>query len=119
MVAHQDDARTLVQLPWKEPKMMGRGWWSQKHTWRCTLKRTVVLMRSSPKEGAVGEPQYEVQPRRKEGWIPLRMAEVFTLAQGQMSSSRLITDITGTSSWSRRYGDMPIGYSRQAALRRE
>jgi hypothetical protein len=79
----------------------------------------VVLKRSSPKEGAVGEPQYEAQPRRKEGWTLLRAAEMSTPAQGQVSSARLITDITGTSSQRRRNGDMPIGYSRQAALRRE
>jgi hypothetical protein len=53
---------------------------AEAHSGKRTLKRTTALETSSPKMGAVGGQQHEIQSTRKEVWTPSKPEKVSTPA---------------------------------------
>jgi hypothetical protein len=78
---HHNEARTPVQPEMKKRVTMTTDYWLQKHSGRCTFKRTKALERSILNGGAVGRQQCENQPTRKKVWAMSKPEEVSAPAQ--------------------------------------
>jgi hypothetical protein len=118
--ANRAEARMMVQLPREVPVMMTGDHWPQKHIdrgeptkgpwrsrWAALRKEQLGNSSARPNPRGMKAGCHRDQKQKHQGRHHIEIPFI-----------KAFTDVTDMSPW-RRNGDMPIGYSRWAALRRE